>query len=78
MPIARTGARIDARIPRAQFADFPRTEFRLYGSAPKSPGDAPKLVVYYLGIPDTTPEFASDAALEAYLASRITQGGRKP
>jgi hypothetical protein len=72
------GARIDARIPRAQFADFPRTEFRLFASAPKAATDAPKLVVYYLGIPDTTPEFASEAALESYLANRVSQGARKP
>ena len=76
------GNRIDVRIPRAQFADFPRTEFRLYASVPKAPSDSPKLVVYYLGIPDTTPEFASEAALETYLAARIAQarsaGGKKP
>ena len=78
LPPTATGARIDARIPRVQFADFPRTEFRLFGSAPKTASDAPKLVVYYLGIPDTTPEFATDAALETYLANRMSQGGKKP
>jgi hypothetical protein len=78
LPTTATANRIDVRIPRAQFADFPRTEFRLFASPPKGPADAPKLVVYYLGIPDTTPEFASEAALESYLASRISQGGRKP
>jgi hypothetical protein len=78
LPPSSTGAHIDARIPRAQFADFPRTEFRLFASAPKSVAEAPKLVVYYLGIPDTTPEFASEAALESYLTSRISQGARKP
>jgi hypothetical protein len=26
------------------------------------------LTVYYLGVPDTTPEFSSRAALDAYLA----------
>ena len=36
-----------------------------------APSDAPKLVVYYLGVPDTTPEFASATALETYLAARI-------
>ena len=78
LPPTATGARIDARIPRAQFADFPRTEFRLYASPPKAAGDAPKLVVYYLGIPDTTPEFDSDAVLDTYLANRVAQGGKKP
>ena len=75
--------RLDVRIPRAQFADFPRTELRFFASASPSSGDAPKLVVYYLGIPDTTPEFPTDAALEKYLAARIGgardgPGGKKP
>jgi hypothetical protein len=78
LPPSSTRARIDARIPRAQFADFPRTEFRLFASVPKAPADVPKLLVYYLGIPDTTPEFASEAALENYLTSRIGDGGKKP
>jgi hypothetical protein len=74
---------LDVRMPRAQFADFPRTELRFFASASPSASDVPKLVVYYLGIPDTTPEFPSDAALEQYLAARTSgalegQGGRKP
>ena len=28
----------------------------------------PRLTVYYPGVPDTTPEFTSEAALDAYLA----------
>ena len=61
-------SRVDIRIPRASFADFPRTELRF---APDSMSAAPAIVVYYLGVPDTTPEFANDAALEAHLADRI-------
>jgi len=34
----------------------------------------PVLTVYYLGVLDTTPEFASEAALEAYLARPRTSG----
>ena len=59
------GAALDLRLPRAGFADFPRTELRFSG--------ADALVVYYLGIPDTTPEFASAAALEAHLAARLAR-----
>jgi hypothetical protein len=44
----------------------------------QSASEPAKLVVYYLGIPDTTPEFTSEAALEAYLAARMSQGARKP
>lgn len=66
-------AGIDVRVPRAHFADFPRTEVRLFGSASVAPVVAPKLVVFYLGVPDTTPEFGSEAALESYLAQRIVR-----
>jgi hypothetical protein len=60
----------DLVIPRAQFADFPRTELRFF-----APGgaEAPIVVVYYLGVPDTTPEFAAGAALDRYLGERIAR-----
>ena len=61
--------RIDVRIPRASFADFPRTELRFAPDSPTS--TVPDIVVYYLGVPDTTPEFATEAALEAHLTDRI-------
>ena len=64
-PVTSLGAGLDVRLPRAGFADHPRTELRFAG--PES------LTVYYLGIPDTTPEFASAAALEAHLAARLAQ-----
>jgi hypothetical protein len=76
-------AGIDVRVPRAHFADFPRTEVRLYGMTDAVGAGAPALVVYYLGVPDTTPEFASEAALDAYLVQRIVRartdsGSRTP
>ena len=73
LPVTPTAAGIDVRVPRVHFADFPRTELRLFGSANATLTDAPKLVVFYLGVPDTTPEFASEAALESYLALRIAR-----
>lgn len=65
--------RFDLHMPRPHFADFPRTEFRFLGADGASGTDPPKLVVFYLGVPDTTPEFASGAALDAYLADRIVR-----
>ncbi len=59
------GTGLDVRLPRAGFAGHPRTELRFSGSE--------ALLVYYLGIPDTTPEFATAAALEAHLALRLSQ-----
>jgi hypothetical protein len=60
-------------LPRSRFADLPRTEFRFHVAATPGPNDAPALVVYYLGVPDTTPEFADEAKLDVYLASRIAK-----
>jgi hypothetical protein len=67
------GGPFDLRVPRAQFADFPRTEVRLWqgGSAP---GVAPPtLLVYYLGVPDTTPEVLRAPDLDPSLAARIVR-----
>jgi hypothetical protein len=79
-PMASAGV-IDVRSPRAHFADFPRTELRFYGSATEAQSDVPKLVVFYLGVPDTTPEFATEDKLEACLTDRIARlrgdGGSK-
>jgi len=63
-----TGGGVDVRSPRQPFGDFPRTEFRFYASAGT---DSPQLVVYFLGVPDTTPEFTTAAALDRYLADRV-------
>ena len=65
------GGTTDVRIPRAQFADTPRTEWRFFASEAAARAGTASLVVYYLGIPDTTPEFADPAKLDAYLAARI-------
>lgn len=60
-------ARID--LPRSHFADHPRTELRFH-----APGQAqPRLLVYYQGVPDTTPESTSRAQLEDDLRMRITR-----
>ncbi|HEX8010721.1 MAG TPA: hypothetical protein VF814_07285 [Casimicrobiaceae bacterium] len=68
-----TAGSVDVRVPRTQYADFPRTELRFYGPRASPPADAPALTVFYLGVPDTTPEFATEAALNAYLADRIAR-----
>ena len=73
LPVTPTATGVDVRVPRAHFADFPRTELHLFGSANPAPGEAPKLVVFYLGVPDTAPEFPSATALETYLAARIAR-----
>lgn len=78
----RSAEDVELRVARAQFGDFPRTEFLFYGSASSAQADEPRLVVYYLGVPDTTPEFATEANLTAYLADRMARlraaGSRSP
>ena len=69
---ALTGA-VDVRMPRASFADFPRREIVLYPTGEDARGRRSGLTVYYLGVPDTTPEFTSEAALSSYLAARLTR-----
>jgi hypothetical protein len=76
---ASAAAGVDLRTPRAHFAAFPRTEFRF--RAPSSTaGDSPSLLVFYLGVPDTTPEFVDEAKLDAYLRGRLAQvrAGKTP
>ena len=79
---AASSGTLDVRIPRAQFADYPRTELRLFASAAAAQGGSPALVIFYHGVPDTTPEFTDAARLDAHLAARIAQaraaGGKAP
>ena len=63
----------DVAIPRAQFAAHPSTEFRFFASAEDAAADKAKLTVFYLGVPDTTPEFAGQREAEAYLARMLGQ-----
>lgn len=57
----------DLAIPRAQFADHPSTEIHFFASANDAAASQPALTVFYLGVPDTTPEFARAGEAEAYL-----------
>jgi len=77
------GDRLDVASLRGSFADFPRREIHLYRTAADWQERKPATTVYYLGVPDTTPEFTSETALLTYLAEALAkiQGagqGRKP
>ena len=79
-PDARVGlappATVELRERRGAFAEYPRLEIHLYRTA------SPTLTVYYLGVPDTTPEFLSEALLRAYLDDAVARarppGSRTP
>jgi hypothetical protein len=61
---------LDVWTRRATFADFPRREIHFYTAADQA-ARRPSLTVYFAGLPDTTPEFASEAALDAYLSATL-------
>ena len=72
------GAGLDVRSARGTFADFPRREFHFYTAADWQ-AKQPSLTIYFMGVPDTAPEFLAEAPLSAYLAETITKlrgGGR--
>jgi hypothetical protein len=75
LPATQSTGAVDVRVPRAHFADFPRTELRFYESAAAARQDVPALVVFFLGVPDTTPEFATEDKLQTYLGDRIERLG---
>ena len=67
---------VDVRSPRASFADLPRREIQLYRTESDWRRGAPALTIYYLGLPDTTPELTSEAALSAYLDDAVSRARR--
>jgi len=58
---------VDLAVPRTEFAEFPSCEIHLYQGSAGSGDQAPYLTVYYFGVPDTTPEFPTEQAMDAYL-----------
>jgi len=67
------GGGLDVRTPRGTFADFPRRDIRLYRTYADWQARKPTVTIFYLGLPDTTPEFVSEAALFTYLAEALTK-----
>lgn len=70
-PLAPLSGTVELRAPRGRFADHPRSEWRFFREATPSRDAAPALLVYYQGIPDTSPEFDDPKKLDAYLAERL-------
>ena len=63
---------LEIRSPRATFAEFPRREIRVF-TAGDWQARRPTLIIYYMGVPDTTPEFLTESALSAYLDAALTK-----
>jgi len=64
---ARAAAPVDLAIARARLADHPSIELRLFADEAGLAANAPALTVFYLGVPDTAPEFAQGGEVERYL-----------
>lgn len=63
----------DLAVPRSLFADHPSSEFHFFPSAEDAAANRATLTVFYLGVPDTTPEFPGQREAEAYL-DRMLRG----
>ncbi len=79
---AKLGEVFENRVPRGTFADFTRREFHFYTTRDEE-ARRPSLTVYYMGVPDTAPEFLADSALSAYLGDALRkvrggEGGGRP
>ena len=72
-PPAALARTYDLRVPRARFAEHPRTEIHLARAPEDLAARRPALTIYFTGVPDTTPELATEAALEAYFAGALAR-----
>ena len=67
------GTKIDGEVrvgsDRDSFSDVPSREVHFYRSDTDLRNNMPALTVYYLGVPDTTPEFATRAAMDDYFSA---------
>lgn len=64
---------VDVRSTRPSFVEFPGREIHLYRTAADWRAGSPALTVYYLSVPDTTPELASEAGVLSYLSEALTR-----
>jgi hypothetical protein len=73
------GSGLDVITPRGTFAELTRREIHLY-TASDTRARRPSLTVYFMGLPDTTPEFLAEPALRGYLdqtLARLRAGGTR-
>lgn len=72
------GGMVEIRRRRAHFADLPRLELHLHDKAGVGGAANAARTVYFLGVPDTTPEFTSESGLRAYLDETVGRVRRVP
>ena len=64
---APAGGVLELRTARSTFATYPRREIHLYRTLEAWNAQVPGLTIYYLGLPDTAPEFGAERELDDYL-----------
>jgi hypothetical protein len=62
---------LDLKVLRSALADHPSIEIHLFRNEDDLGSNRPTLTVFYLGVPDTTPEFTQASDAEAYLAHML-------
>jgi hypothetical protein len=72
LPAGPLGQGVELRERRGGFAEYTRREFHFFTGG-GWPAARPSLTVYFLGVPDTTPEFLADGPLAAYLGETIAR-----
>ncbi len=63
---------VEVRNPRASFAEYTRREFQFF-TTDDWLAKRPSLTVYYMGVPDTSPEFTSESPLAKYLDDALAK-----
>jgi hypothetical protein len=78
LTLTALGSGLDVTTPRGTFAELTRREIHLY-TASDTQARRPSLTIYFMGLPDTTPEFLAEPALRTYLdqTMRKLRGGEK-
>jgi hypothetical protein len=66
-PTVALSAELNLSSDRDTFADLTSRQIHFYLNAADAQADKPAVTVYYLGVPDTVPEFTDEAKMNAYL-----------
>ena len=76
LALTALGSGLDVTTPRGTFAELTRREIHLY-TASDTQARRPSLTIYFMGLPDTTPEFLAESSLRTYLdqTMRKLRGG---
>ena len=61
----------EVKASRSSFKDKPARRILFFGNTPDDPREKPTMTVFYMSIPDTTPEFLTENQLKDYFAKAM-------